>query len=145
MKVPEAVQNAAQLTSSNSSPEAAKKVRTGIATGRKSKEQKRLEAEARNRLSKERKRLRELVGAPDSSEWLSVPDELKPEAMTMLESRIESLESERSQIEEKLADPDFYSDGDRSRRAVARFEQLQAAIGIATDRWEMLATLDEAQ
>ena len=114
------------------------------ASGPKTKEQKRLEAEARNRLSRERRRLKELIEQPDSPDWAKIPGGLRSEAVEMLEARIETLESEKNVLEKKLADPDFYGDAAKSSTAVARFEEVEAAIQSTMSRWESLAAIDSA-
>jgi ATP-binding cassette subfamily F protein 3 len=109
-------------------------------TGRKSKEQKRLEAEARNRLSRERKRLKELIDDPESPDWSTVNNDLLEEAQRLLESRIAKLEQEKSKLEVQLADPEFYADSARSSKVVRMFDEAGAKIRETMTRWEDVAS-----
>ncbi|HEY6517128.1 MAG TPA: ATP-binding cassette domain-containing protein [Steroidobacteraceae bacterium] len=87
------------------------------------REQRRLEAEARNRLTPLRAEQREL------------------------ERRLEDLTAERSDIESRLADPATYAvaDGDAQRRLSARHGELLREIAAVEERWLAVAsTLESA-
>jgi ATP-binding cassette subfamily F protein 3 len=113
------------------------------ASGPKTKEQKRLEAEARKQRSQQKKQLEKLVADPSSREWDSLPVSLRLEAIALLESRIDHLENQKSRLETQLANPDFYSDSEKSSMAVNEFEQLERTITEALARWEALSELAE--
>ncbi|MFC2085880.1 ABC transporter C-terminal domain-containing protein, partial [Bacteroidota bacterium] len=113
---------------------------TGGSSGPKSKEQKRIEAEARNRLSAERKQLKHLVNNPESADWKSVPASLLNEAQRLLEARIAKLEQEKSGLEKQLADPDFYADTNRSSKVIKMFDDANVKIGLTMSRWETVAS-----
>ena len=87
---------------------------------RKDKLQKRLEAEARQEISKQRKLLNEQI--------------------EKLESEMEQLETEKKEIEEKLADPDFYKDQVKSSEVGKRYQQLQEYIPKLFTEWEKKQT-----
>lgn len=85
----------------------------------KSKEQKRLEAEARNRayaaLKKQRKRVKEL------------------------DSMIERESARMEEILALLADPDFYMNEDASSDVIAEHAQLKASLAAHEEEWIMLS------
>jgi len=87
------------------------------------REQRRLEAEARNRLTPLRAEQRKL------------------------ESRLEQLTAERADIEARLADPDTYTAAPAAeqRRLSARHGELAREIATVEERWlEVAATLETA-
>ena len=83
----------------------------------KSKEQKRREAEARQAISKERKKLQQNV------------DEC--------ESNIESLESEKADIETALGDPSTYADGAKTAALQKRYAEVKQLLDEALAAWEV--------
>ena len=91
---------------------------------RKDTNQKRLEAEARQKISYQRKLLNEQIG--------------------QLESEMEKLETEKKEIESNLAEADFYRDQVKAAENGKRYQQLQELIPKLFDEWEIKqAKLDE--
>jgi ATP-binding cassette subfamily F protein 3 len=87
---------------------------------RKDKTQKRLEAEARQEISQQRKVLNHRI--------------------RQLESELEQLESEKDDIELKLAEPSFYKDQVKSAETGKRYQQLQKKIPKLYEEWEKQQT-----
>jgi len=87
-----------------------------LSVSRKSKDQKRLEAEARQVISRERNRLTKQI--------------------ENLESEMEAFETEKKEIESNLADPDFYNDQAKASKAGKKYQQLQEVIPKLFDEWE---------
>jgi ATP-binding cassette subfamily F protein 3 len=56
-----------------------------------------------------------------------------------LESEIETREAEVRAIEAKLADPEVYADGARSRELIARYETLRAEVAALGEKLEEIA------
>ena len=83
---------------------------------RKDKSQKRLEAEARQKVSQQRKELNNRIAK--------------------IELQVEKLEAEKIKIESKLAEPDFYRDQQRAAEVGKRYQQLQDEIPKLYDEWE---------
>jgi len=73
-----------------------------------------------------------------------VPGALLNEAQSLLEAQIEKLEKEKSKLESQLADPEFYSDSNRSSKVIRMFEQTDARISETLSRWEKIALRQEA-
>jgi ATP-binding cassette subfamily F protein 3 len=88
----------------------------GITVVRKDKDQKRQEAEARQKISQERKRLNDRI--------------------KILESELEKLESAKDSIEQQLAEPDFYKDQTKAAETGKRYQQLQDEIPKLYEEWE---------
>ncbi|RMH64950.1 MAG: ABC transporter ATP-binding protein [Calditrichaeota bacterium] len=85
---------------------------------RKSKEQKRLEAQARQSISKERKRL--------------------TRAIEEVEKQLETLEEERADVENQLADPATYQNAELSATLHKRYKKLEQHIHAQEHRWETM-------
>ena len=83
---------------------------------KKSKDQKRLEAEARQVISRERNFLNKQI--------------------ENLEAKMEALETEKKEIESNLADPDFYQNLMKTAEAGKRYQHLQEMIPKLLDEWE---------
>ena len=83
---------------------------------RKSKEQRRLEAEARQKISRKRNLLIKKI--------------------EQLETEIENLETEKRQIESNLAKQDFYKDQVKAADAGKRYQVLRELIPKRLDEWE---------
>ncbi len=96
----------------------AKKTVTEPRGNRKSKEQKRLEARARQEISKERNRLNK--------------------AIAEVEKKLELLTGECREVEEKLADPATYNDAALSAGLNKRYKELETRIQAKEHRWEEL-------
>jgi len=91
---------------------------------RKSKDQKRIEAEARQEISHQRNFLIKQI--------------------EQLESEMENLEAEKKQIESNLAKPDFYKDQVKAADVGKRYQVLQELIPKLFGEWESRqAKLDE--
>ena len=80
------------------------------------KEQKKLEAEARQKISTMRKELSDKV--------------------SHLEQQIDKLEEEKSQIETLMADPDFYKNESEAAKHGKRYQELQQKLPKALSKWE---------
>jgi len=80
------------------------------------KEQKKLEAEARQKISMMRKELSDKV--------------------SHLEQQIDKFEEEKSQIETLMADPDFYKNESEAATYGKRYQELQQEIPKALSEWE---------
>lgn len=93
-----------------------------VDTSQKSKEQKRLDADARNEKSKLLKPLKNQAGK--------------------IERQINELESEKNSLEKLLADPTFYESPDSALK-VKRFGIIQIEIDELSEKWLML--LDEIE
>ncbi len=85
---------------------------------RKSKEQKRLEALARQQISKDRNRLNK--------------------AIAEVEKKLDALTAECKTVEEKLADPATYNDAALSSGLNKRYKELETQIRAKEHRWEEL-------
>ncbi len=84
------------------------------AAGPKTKEQKRLEAEQRNKISKETKSLRRRIEE--------------------LETKMEKLESEKALISEKMGDPSFYQTSEAAA-SIRRFEVIDNELNELLETW----------
>jgi ATP-binding cassette subfamily F protein 3 len=85
----------------------------------KSKEQRRLEAEARNERSRRRREIEQTIGR--------------------LESELETAARRSGEIEKLLQDPATYSDGARARALQNELEDLEAVTAANTAAWESAA------
>jgi ATP-binding cassette subfamily F protein 3 len=84
--------------------------------GRKDKDKKRVEAEARQKISGLRKDL-----------ILKINE---------IELEIESLEKEKKQLESEMANPEYYRDPEKSAAGVKRYQTLEEQIPERLARWE---------
>ncbi|MDX1530599.1 MAG: ATP-binding cassette domain-containing protein, partial [Rhodothermales bacterium] len=100
-------------------------------SGPKTKEQKRREAEERNRL------YRALQNGLDPGE-ITDPTLLRRYA-ERLENEIEQKESEKAPLEAQLADPDLYNQPKEFQRVMARFNAVEAELNDLLERWERAA------
>lgn len=82
--------------------------------GPKTKEQKRLEAEQRNRLNKETQGYRKRINE--------------------IESAMETLEAEKAQISEKMGDPEFYQTPEAAA-LIRRFEKVEHELNDLLEAW----------
>jgi len=89
-----------------------------LPVGRKTKDQKRLEAEARQAISRERNRLEKDI------------DEI--------EIKIENLEAHKKEIETKLAHPETYRDGEQAVKLQKEYSHLKEDLEDCYERWEEL-------
>ncbi len=84
--------------------------------GRKTKDQKRLEAEARQAISRERNRLEKEIAR--------------------IEEEIDGMETRMREIEEKLAHPDTYQNGKQVAQYRQEYTRLKKDLEESFDRWE---------
>lgn len=84
--------------------------------GRKDKEKKRVEAEARQKISGHRKDLIVKINE--------------------IEMEIENLEKEKKQLESEMANPEYYKDPEKSAAGVKRYQTIQEQIPERISRWE---------
>ncbi|MBL7095178.1 ABC-F family ATP-binding cassette domain-containing protein [candidate division KSB1 bacterium] len=90
--------------------------RISKSSSKKNKEQKRLEAEARQEISKERNRLQKEI--------------------ELLESNIEKLENCKTELEKILADPTTYKQGMLAVNSQIEFKEVQKELGECYLKWE---------
>ena len=57
--------------------------------------------------------------------------------------QIEQLETEQTELVEKLADPDLYSDGAKVSATTARLKAVESALETAFERWESLLEMEK--
>ncbi|HEX9658739.1 MAG TPA: ABC transporter C-terminal domain-containing protein, partial [Rhodothermales bacterium] len=106
-------------------------------------EQKRIEAERRKAKASQKDRIKTLIDKGEPGRLEELDGEVLQFAMELLEEKIAAEEEERSTLEDRLADPTFYNDSDRSATAVRRFEDLQRSLATLYERWELVARLLE--
>ncbi|MCH7639001.1 MAG: ABC-F family ATP-binding cassette domain-containing protein [Bacteroidetes bacterium] len=99
---------------------------------KKSKEQKRAEAEARNRLYKALQGNGEL-------DLRSLPPDLLPRALELVEQRVAKHEKKRNELEKALTDPDLYNRPAEFQATMARFNEADEALRNLMAQWEELA------
>jgi len=95
-----------------------------LSSAKKTKEQKRLEAEARQVISKERNRLKKLIGA--------------------LEEKIEVYEARKEEMEFKMSLPETYEDGEGVALLHKEYASIKANLEDAYRKWEE-AQLERAE
>ncbi len=104
--------------------------------GKKTKEQKRAEAEARNKL------YQTLQGNGDV-DLNSLPPNLLPRALELIEQKVAKQEENRDKLEKALADPDLYDRPDEFQATMARFNKADSALKKLYAKWEELASIAE--
>ena len=82
------------------------------------KERKRLEAEERQRRYRKTKPVRDRIAK--------------------VEKQVEGLEAEKAHVEQLMADPDFYRDGERAKNTAARYKEIERLLADAYFRWNEL-------
>jgi len=87
-----------------------------VSSVKKTKEQKRLEAEARQTISKERNRLKKIVGK--------------------LEKQIETLETKKAEIEFEMTRPEIYENGEQVVELQKTHAKLHGELEDAYRHWE---------
>lgn len=87
-------------------------------SGKKSKEQKRLEAEARQKKYQKNKKH---------------TGQVKP-----VESQIEELETRQAELEELMAEPAFFTNGEQARRLSLEYKKISAELPGLYEKWEQL-------
>lgn len=83
------------------------------------KEQRRIEAERRNALSKKVKPLKK--------------------RLTEIEQEIETMEERKEEIETKMADSTFYDDAEKVKEVSLEYEELKTALAETLNKWEEIA------
>ncbi|UCH93694.1 MAG: ATP-binding cassette domain-containing protein [Candidatus Aminicenantes bacterium] len=91
-----------------------------ISSGKKTKEQKRLQAEARQAVSKERNRLQREV--------------------EKLEEKIEQLEKRKDELETQMAHPDTYDDSELAVRLQKEYAAINKELIRCNQEWEQAST-----
>lgn len=84
--------------------------------GRKSKDQKRLEAEVRQAISRDRNRLKQEIAR--------------------IEEEIDGMETRMKEIEKELAQPATYQDGKQVSEYQREYKRLKKNLEESYDRWE---------
>src|SRR5690606_11730724 len=102
--------------------------------GPKNKEQKRREAEERNRLYRESK----ATGDADLSAL--TPKQLQ-KRYEELEAEILEKEDRKAELEELLGNPDLYTDPAKAQETTAAYETVKTELQDLYDQWEQLADL----
>ena len=109
-------------------------------SGPKTKEQKRREAEERNRRYQHEKtgRKKDPVGGPRVQ-----PDRLSPQALQAHYERVEGAilekETRQAELETKLADPSLYEDADRVQKTTMAYQAVQRELKQLYKQWEEAA------
>ena len=104
-------------------------------SGPKTKEQKRREAEERNRRFQQAK---EKAGIKDPR--LNSLSRLKSEHSS-LEKQIEKKEARVTEIENQLADPEIYQDGEKSSSLMKDYQSEKSELESMYSKWEQMAEL----
>ncbi len=107
------LQYTASVKQQHQSPE---KTNAPANTTRKSKEQKRLEAEARKAVSKERNRLQKRIDS--------------------IEKRLDEINAQREQLEKEMADPQTYNNPERSAALNKNYKSLEKEEQELEGEWE---------
>jgi len=97
---------------------------SGAASKSSEKDRKRLEAEERQRRYRKTRPLREEI--------------------TALEASLESMEGEKSALERRMGEPEFYRDGEHVRVVQARYKELEKSLADGYFRWNELTKKLEA-
>ena len=105
--------------------------------GKKSKEEKRREAEARNALY----RLMKDGTVPPAKE---LGPDLAARALEVLEQSVEEKEAEVGVLEKAMADPDLYAKPAEFQQTMEKLQAAQAELKALMARWETLAAEVEA-
>ena len=104
--------------------------------GKKTKEQKRREAEERNRLY----RAMQKGVAPKNIE----DPKLLGRLVEKLENEVARKEEQKAELEAKLADPNFYQQGEAFQKTMRAFADIEAELKDLMKRWEAAAAKLEA-
>ena len=108
------------------SPEKGQRNDIGEDSALSRKEQKRKDAELRNKR-------------------YAATKELKTKLATV-EKRVEGIEEEKLKLEAELADPEIYSDGERSRGVQKKLKDVQSELNDLYSKWEELAaSIEQAE
>ncbi len=124
-----AQQEAQAKATAPSKPRSVEKARSG---GPKTKEQKRREAEARNRA------YRALQNGEAADTSVLTPSQIQ-KLYEQTEASILEKEERQTELETALADPSLYADPSRTRDLTAAYETIQQELATLYERWEELA------
>ncbi len=114
--------------------------------GKKTKAQKRLEAEERNRRYRAGKDAKKDALKGTVGGWEGISAYQLQEMIAVLEGEIVTKEEEKKHLEAQLADPAFYNDAAKSTAAIQTFSALEATLKDLYTRWEAAAQhLEEAE
>jgi len=105
--------------------------------GKKSKEEKRREAEARNKLY----RMMKDGTVPPAKE---LGPDLAARALELLEQQVEEQEATVADLERQMADPDLYAKPAEFQKTMERLQTAQTELKALMGRWEQLAEEVEA-
>ena len=105
--------------------------------GKKSKEDKRREAEARNKLY----RMMQDGTVPSARE---LGPDLAARALELLEQQVEEKEASVADLEARMADPELYAKPDEFQKTMTTLQAAQAELKALMGRWERLAQEVEA-
>jgi ATP-binding cassette subfamily F protein 3 len=105
--------------------------------GKKSKEEKRREAEARNKLY----RMMKDGTVPPARE---LGPDLAARALELLEQQVEEQEAAVADLERQMADPDLYAKPAEFQKTMERLQTAQTELKALMGRWERLAEEVEA-
>ncbi len=105
--------------------------------GKKSKEDKRREAEARNKLY----RMMQDGTVPPARE---LGPDLAARALELLEQQVEEKEASVADLEARMADPELYAKPDEFQKTMTTLQAAQAELKALMGRWERLAQEVEA-
>ena len=105
--------------------------------GKKSKEDKRREAEARNALYR-------MMQDGDVPPAKTLGPELAGRALELLEQTVEDKEARKDVLEAKMADPDLYAQPKQFQETMEAVQAVQAELKTLYKRWETLAAEVEA-
>ncbi len=122
---------------SSKAPTPASKPAPKKSGGKKSKEEKRREAEARNALY----RMMQDGSVPPAKE---LGPDLAARALEILEQSVEKKETEATDLEAKMADPELYSDPKAFQKTSQQLQAAQQELKSLMARWETLAAEVEA-
>ena len=104
------------------------------AGGPKTKEQKRREAEERNR------RYREMQDKGEMDYTILTPRQIRQE-YEKLEARILDKEARKAALETTLGDPDLYTDPDRALKTTEAYEAAKTELAQLYAQWEEAASI----
>ena len=105
--------------------------------GKKTKEEKRAEAEARNAMHR-------LIKKGETPSARALGPELAARALELLENDVEKKEAARARLEAAMADPDLYNRPDDFQKTMECFQKAEQALTDVMARWEAFAADVEA-
>ncbi len=100
--------------------------------GKKSKEQKRLEAEQRAAIAK---------GSVDHEEINNLTEYQLRKIYSKVEQKIFQKERKQRRLEKELADPALYDQLEKSRTLTSEYQELKNELAVLYDKWERIADL----